>query len=61
MITMVDEIFDREYQAGRSDLNTGIGSLIGRLRDAIAPAFIAMHRIEWDAPWSPSPERKTQG
>ena len=58
---MVDEIFDREYQAGRLDLNSGIGSLLGRLRDAIAPAFIAMHRIEWDAPWTPNPDRKAQG
>ena len=61
MITMVDELFDREYQGGRVQLHNGIDALVGRLRDAIAPAFLAMHRIEWDAPWIPRSERKAQG
>lgn len=60
MITMVDEIFDREYRAGRADLNRGIEALADQLREAIAPIFFAMHRIEWDAPWDRGPRQKTQ-
>ena len=60
MITMVDELFDREYQTGRAELNKGIEALFGRLRDAIAPVFIAMHRIEWNAPWDSGSRRKAQ-
>lgn len=56
---MVDELFDREYQAGRADLNKGIEALVRRLSDAIAPVFMAMHRIEWDAPWDRGPGQKT--
>lgn len=57
---MVDEMFDREYQAGRAEFHRGIQVLLGRIRDAIAPVFIAMRRIEWDAPWIPSGEGKAQ-
>lgn len=54
---MVDELFDRDYQAGRADLNKGIAALAGRIRNAIAPVFIAMRRIEWDAPWNSNADR----
>lgn len=57
---MVDELFDRQNQAGRANLNKGIEALVGWLRDAIAPVFTAMHRIEWDAPWDRGPRQKTQ-
>ena len=60
MITMVDQLFDREYQAGRADLNRGIKALADQLREAIAPIFISMRRIEWDAPWDRGPGQKTQ-
>ena len=52
MITMVDEIFDRSYQAGRSDLHNGISRLASRLRDSLTVTFEALHRIEWQAPWN---------
>ena len=55
---MRDEIFDREYQAGRDALNDGIDrgvQAIGRYLSA-AGRFIrtngrAIHAFEFDAPW----------
>jgi hypothetical protein len=52
MITMVDEIYDRGYQAGRAQLHDGIDALVRKVRDALAPALTALHRLEWDAPWT---------
>lgn len=48
---MIDEIYDRGYQAGRAELHDGIDALVRTVRDALAPAFIALHHAEWDAPW----------
>lgn len=60
MITMVDEIYDRGYQAGRSELHAGIDSVARKLRRAIMPAFEALHRLEWDAPWSSGSDDKAK-
>lgn len=47
MITMIDEIFDRHYQAGRADLNAGLSQLIGN----VGKTFDTLHDIQWKAPW----------
>ena len=57
---MVDEIFDRGYQAGRAELHAGIDALVGKVRDAIAPALSAIYHFEWDAPWSGEPNDKAK-
>ena len=49
---MNDEIFDRVYQAGRADLHTGIDRLVSRIGRSVTGAFDAMHRVQFDAPWS---------
>jgi len=57
MVTMVDEIYDRHYQAGRAELNAALSrgfSQIGRL---IGDSFKVLHRIEWSAPWEPKAKR----
>ena len=54
MNTMVDEIYDRGYQAGRAELHDGIDSVARKLRHAIMPVFEALHRLEWDSPWNTS-------
>jgi hypothetical protein len=58
---MIDEIFDRGYQAARGDLNAsaadlfaGIGQTIGR---TIGDSMKVLHRIEWSAPWAPPKKR----
>jgi len=60
MITMVDEMYDRGYQAGRAELHDGIDALVGKVRGAIAPALAAIHHFEWDAPWQGTPNTKSK-
>ena len=55
---MVDEIYDRGYQAGRAELHDGIDALARKLRNVLAPALLALHHFEWDAPWAAKPKGK---
>ena len=48
---MIDEIYDRAFQAGRADLNRGLGAIFTGIRNGLRPVLAALHRIEWDAPW----------
>ena len=57
MFTMVDEIFDRAYQAGRADMNAGIINGIAQLGRAIGNSFKVLNRIEYSAPWAIRPRR----
>jgi hypothetical protein len=57
MSTMVDEIFDRHYQAGRPELNAALANLFGRLGRAIGNSFKVLNRIEYSAPWAAKPRR----
>ena len=52
MITMMDQIFDRNYQAGRSALNTNIDRSLAKLSTAIGNTFRSIHRIQFAAPWN---------
>ena len=49
---MMDEHFDRGYQAGREHLHDGIDALIRRLIEGTAKTFEAIHRIQFSAPWT---------
>jgi len=51
---MMDEIFDRNYQAGRADLNAGLDRGFARIGNALSASLKALHRIEWNAPWADS-------
>ncbi len=51
---MMDENFDRNYQAGRADLNAGLDRGFARIGSALSTSFRALHRIQWDAPWAHS-------
>ena len=57
MVTMVDEFFDRHYQAGRNELNAAIFGLVTRFGAAVGNAFEVLHRIEYSAPWATKPRR----
>jgi hypothetical protein len=57
MVTMVDEIFDRQYQAGRNELNKSLASAFGRLSRAVSDAFEVLVRIEYQAPWAAKAKR----
>ena len=54
---MVDEIFDRQYQAGRADLNRTILTIAVKLGKSIGDAFKVLNRIEYSAPWQVKPRR----
>ena len=49
---MIDQIYDRDYQAGRDELHGGIDALVRKLSDAVTPVLAALHRVQWDAPWN---------
>jgi len=57
MVTMVDEIFDRHYQAGRTQLNASLLSAFAHLGQAFGNAFEVLNRIEYSAPWAVKPGR----
>lgn len=48
---MIDEIFDRTYQSGRTELNRGLDRLFSRIGASAGNAFRVLNRIEFDAPW----------
>lgn len=49
---MSDEIFDRNYQAGRADLKAGIDRAVNRIAEQVGKSFEVLHRIQWSAPWA---------
>ena len=57
MITMIDEIFDRGYQAARADLNAGVAETLSGVGQTIGDSLKVLHRIEWSAPWAPPKKR----
>jgi hypothetical protein len=57
MVTMVDEIFDRHYQAGRNELNDSLLAGFRSFGEAFGNAFKVLNRIEYSAPWTAKPKR----
>ena len=53
---MNDQIFDREYQAGRAALNDSLGRLI----DGVGQSLRVLHKINFDAPWKHQASAKTR-
>ena len=49
---MMDQHFDRNYQAGRAELNAGIDALGRRLFREAAAVFHAIHNANFSAPWA---------
>lgn len=54
---MVDEFFDRGYQAGRADLNAALFTCVRSLGSALANSFKVLNRIEYSAPWAAKSNR----
>ena len=57
MFTMVDEIYDRHYQAARNELNAALLDAAGRFGRAVSNAFSVLNRIEYSAPWTAKAKR----
>ena len=54
---MIDEMFDRGYQAARADINAGLADALGGFGQTLGDSLRVLHRIEWSAPWAPSKKR----
>lgn len=57
---MIDEIYDREYQAARSALHRQLATLVGDALSRVGASFDALNRAQFAAPWrtrSPSGRR----
>lgn len=50
---MIDQLFDRGYQHGRSALNRDLAAASHSLVRTIDDGLRALHRLEWSAPWAP--------
>jgi|SwirhisoilCB2_FD_contig_41_10928100_length_515_multi_4_in_0_out_0_2 hypothetical protein len=59
MVKMIDEIFDRDYQQARTELNAALASGIKHAARSVGEAFAALNRIEYSAPWG-APRRKAR-
>jgi hypothetical protein len=59
IVTMIDEMFDRGYQAAREEFNAGIANALGGVGQTIGESLRVLHRIEWSAPWAP-PKKKVR-
>ena len=57
MFTMMDEIFDRQYQDNRAELNASLSRGVSDLGRLIGDSFKVLHRIEWSAPWEQKSKR----
>ncbi len=58
---MIDELFDRNYQQGRAELNAAIFKGLKHLSRSVSNAFVALNRIEYSAPWAPSKKHARNG
>ena len=54
---MIDENFDRGYQAARAELNAGLAEALSGVGQTIGDSLRVLHRIEWSAPWAPPKKR----
>ena len=55
---MRDELFDRDYQAGRAELNAGIDRAIAGIGRSLGDSLKLLHHIEWSAPWQAKTKRR---
>ena len=54
---MRDELFDRDYQAGRAEFNAGLDRAFGAIGQTLGDSLKVLHRLEWNAPWQAKSNR----
>ena len=57
---MADQIFDAQYQSGRTSLNDGIDRGLSSLRTFVMGAFDALNRSQFASPWNMSRRHKAR-
>ena len=55
---MRDELFDRDYQAGRAEFHAGINHAIANVGRSLGDGLKLLHRIQWSAPWHAKTDRR---
>ncbi len=55
---MRDEMFDRDYQWGRAELNAGIDRALAEIGRSVGDSLKVLHHIEWSAPWNARSNRR---
>lgn len=55
MTTMIDEIYDRNFQARRAELSRAVADGFARLGRGVHEAFEVLNRVEYSAPWGAKP------
>ena len=58
---MRDELFDRDYQAGRAAMSRSIDGILQHAGTLLRDTADALHRLQWAAPWTASKRRKRSG
>ena len=56
---MMDQLYDRNYQDARAQMNADIGRGLDRLAAGIAKSLKALHRLQFEAPWATSGKAPT--
>ena len=54
---MIDQHFDRNYQAARAEMNREIAMGLQMIRGDILKSFEALSRVQFAAPWSTTRRR----
>jgi hypothetical protein len=57
MLTMIDQIFDRQYRAARTELNLVLADGLSRAARAFLKSFEVLNRVEYSAPWTAQRKR----
>ena len=50
---MIDQMFDRDYQHGRTALNREFAGFLRAFGKGVGDALRSLHRVQWDSPWAP--------
>ena len=58
---MRDELYDREYQAGRAALHDGIDRAVTAIGRRVVSTFETFHDIQFAAPWQRTGKSKPGG
>ena len=54
---MIDEIFDRQYQAARARMHADLSAPLAKAGRAMFQSFKVLNRIEYQAPWATEPKK----
>jgi hypothetical protein len=54
---MFDEIFDRNYQQSRDQMDRRIDGVVTRLSRTVMSAFGALQKVQYSSPWVGTPRR----